>query len=56
MSEDEDCDFKSVSPEVWTSFNSWHTKNNMDTLNWALEKGLDNNLGIDDFVVDFGCG
>merc|ERR1712142_51470 len=49
-------DFKKVGVEIWTSFNTLHTKNNIDTINWAVEKGLKTNLLDTDLVVDFGCG
>ena len=48
--------FKDVGVEIWTSFNSLHTRNNMDTLSWALEKGLNMDMAPQDSVVDFGCG
>ena len=49
-------DFKDVGVETWTSFNSLHTRNNMNTVNWAMEKGLSTDMTSQDIVVDFGCG
>merc|ERR1711892_175786 len=49
-------DFKEVGVEIWTSFNSLHTRNNMDTVNWGVEKGVNTILTHSDHVVDFGCG
>jgi hypothetical protein len=49
-------DFKGVGVEIWTSFNTLHTRNNMDTVNWAVENGVNADLGHQDLVVDFGCG
>lgn len=53
---DEGVGFKDVGVEQWTSFNSGHTSANMETVDWALKNNIMQHLGVQDTVIDFGCG
>ena len=53
---DEGVEFQDVGVEQWTSFNSGHTSANMETVDWALKNNIIQQCGINDTIIDFGCG